>query len=434
LQIQADNAFELFINGKPVTIPSDSAVTPVTRLLQNGDNVLAVLLYQTAHPSWFMSALRARLDIEFANAPTVSVATDSSWKIVYFDFGENHPQKFAANDWTKISYEETAAWLAPGICQDSHPRWTRRAHYFRKTFHLQKRPISARMYISSRGVYEPYLNGKKISNEWLAPGVSGKVQPYRSYDVLDGLIKGDNCVGVLVGGGWWNGEGHSFLYSKKPQVLVQLLVRFKNGQESWIVSDSTWQAHPSPILEDALMNGERYDARLEIPDWSLAAADARSWSQVRIVDAIDEGSTSLLPSNLEYRNQDKPLVSQTMPSVTISEERPAVRVSEPLPGKYIFDFGQNASGRCRLKVSGASAGTPITIRYGEKLNADGTLNIDVYRDVWFRGDNDQISPFNTKNIDHYICRGGGMEYWQPRFTYTGFRYAELSGPGAYGVS
>ncbi len=430
LYIQADNTFDLFINGKSVSIPADSAFTPVNRLLQNGENVIAILHYQTDHPAWFMSALRARLDIEFANAPTVSVATDSSWKIVYFDFGENHPQKFSANDWANISFKETAAWRAPGICQDIHPRWTRRSHYFRKIFHLQEKPISARMYISSRGVYEPYLNGKKISNEWLAPGVSGKVQPYRSYDVLHRLKKGNNGVGVLVGGGWWNGEGHSFLYSKKPQVLVQLFVRFKNGQESWIVSDSTWQAHPSPVLEDALMNGERYDARQEIPDWCLPVTDARSWSPVHVVNAKDSSSTALLPSNLDHLNHDKPLVSQAMPPVTISEERSAVEVSEPVPGKYIFDFGQNASGRCRLKVSGASPGTPITIRYGEKLNADGTLNIDVYRDVWFRGDNDRISPFNTKNIDHYICRGGGLEYWQPRFTYTGFRYAELSGyPG-----
>jgi alpha-L-rhamnosidase len=165
-----------------------------------------------------------------------------------------------------------------------------------------------------------------------------------------------------------------------------------------LVTDETWRGTESPIVSDSIYNGEVHDARLEMPGWNAPGFDASAWRAAALSDQpIDT------------------LTAHIGPPIQVTEEIAPVAISELKPGVFIFDFGQNAAGRARLKVKG-EAGTAVQIRHAEVLNPDGTLHTEILR--------------GAKCTDTYILKGGGEEIWEPAFTYRGFRYAEVTGfPG-----
>jgi alpha-L-rhamnosidase len=162
-----------------------------------------------------------------------------------------------------------------------------------------------------------------------------------------------------------------------------------------VTSDETWKFHDSPIVASDLMMGENYDSRLEINGWDQPNLDESSWSPVE-----------------ERTEPSIELQSQVMEPVRELFELKAKKLSEPKSGRWVYDLGQNMVGVVRLKVS-APAGTRVTLRHAEMLNPDGTIYTDNLR--------------GAPAIDEYICKGGGTEVWQPRFTFHGFRYVEITG-------
>ena len=279
------------------------------------------------------------------------------------------------------------------------------APYLRKGFWLERPVASARLYITALGLYEASVNGQRVGNAELAPGWTdySKRVRYQTYDVANLLRQGENAIGATLADGWycgrvgWDDRQH---YGDRPKLLAQLIVTHPDGARTVVVSDGSWQHAFGPLTAADLIDGEHYDARLEFAGWDWPGFDAQAWHPVE---------TSAHPAGLK-------LVAQNEPMVTRHEELPALSVNEIKEwpaSRYVFDLGQNITGCVRLRVRGP-AGATVRVRHAEMLNPDGSLYLANLR--------------SAQATDYYTCKGQGNETWEPRFTFHGFRYVELSGP------
>jgi alpha-L-rhamnosidase len=278
--------------------------------------------------------------------------------------------------------------------------------YLRREFLLDRPVRRARLYATARGVYELHLNGSRVGNDVLAPGwtdYNRRVQ-YQIYDVTRLLAEGQNVLGALLGDGWYSGffgfdpKHRGAHYGPRPQLLAQLHVEYEDGSTESIATDGSWRCSTGAILYSDLLMGESYDARNEMPGWAEPGFDDSAWYAVGVEEL---GNTNL--------------VAQPDEGIRVTEELGAKTVTEPSEGAYVFDMGTNMVGWVRLKVRG-EAGTEITLRHAEALNADGTIYTTNLR--------------AARATDCYVLRGDGEEVYEPRFTFHGFRYVEVTGyPG-----
>ena len=272
--------------------------------------------------------------------------------------------------------------------------------YLRKSFSLDRPVQRAVLYVTALGLYQIDLNGRRVGDHIFAPDWTDyrKRARYQAYDVTSLLQQGDDAIAAILANGWYSGHignGGYQLYGKAPALLAQLEVTYTDGSSTQIVTDASWKSHPGPILSSDIMLGEDYDARREIPGWDEAGLEDGQWSPVTL---RDEPSIALS--------------SQVMQPVRELRELKPEKETEPRSGHWTYDLGQNMVGVVRLKVS-APAGTEITLGHAEMLKADGTIYTNNLR--------------GAPSIDRYICKGTGTEIWQPRFTYHGFRYVEVTG-------
>jgi alpha-L-rhamnosidase len=278
--------------------------------------------------------------------------------------------------------------------------------YLRREFPLVKPVRRARMYATARGVYELYINGNRVGNDVLAPGWTDydrRIQ-YQTYDVTPLLAEGTNALGAVLGDGWFAGffgfdpKHRGALYGTRPQLLAQLVVEYEDGTTESFATEGSWSCSKGPILFSDLLMGESYDARGEMPGWAEPGFDDSGWYGV---EAEEIGETNL--------------VAQPDEGIRVTEELEAKAVTEPEGGRYVFDLGRNIVGWVRLRVAG-EAGTRVTLRHAETLNPDGTIYTENLR--------------SARQTDTYIVKGGGEEIYEPRFTFHGFRYVEVTGyPG-----
>ncbi len=275
--------------------------------------------------------------------------------------------------------------------------------YLRREFRSGK-PIRATLYASALGIYELHINGKPVGDAYFAPGWTdyNRRVYYQTYDVTSLLAEGGNAIGAILSDGWYAGylgpEGRRGYYGVSPRLAVQLEIEYADGSAAIVLTDSTWKATTGPHLEADLLMGETYDARKELTGWTQPGYDDSAWSPVTVATNI---SASL----------------QAMPHVPVrkmDEIRP-VRISTPRPGCYVYDMGRNFAGWVRVKVNG-KAGTRVVLRFAERLSSDGTIYTANLR--------------RARARDTYVLKGAGQEEWEPRFTYHGFQYVELTGyPG-----
>lgn len=293
----------------------------------------------------------------------------------------------APSDWA-------AEWIAPGNPPHSP------VPYLRKDFEVRSRVRRAVLYVTALGLYEVHINGHRVGNHVLAPDWTDyrKRVRYQAYDVTPLLKAGPNALTALLADGWFSGHigngGYQF-FGKKPAFLAQLEITCTDGQTETVATDGTWKSHDSPITASDFMLGEDYDSQLEINGWDRPGLDESDWMPVVV---RGESPLKLEPQVMEPVRQ-------------LCELKPKT-VTEPKPGRWVFDLGQNMVGVVRLKVS-APAGTRITLRHAEMLNSDGTLYTNNLR--------------RALSVDEYICNGKRGEVWQPRFTFHGFRYVEVTG-------
>jgi alpha-L-rhamnosidase len=278
--------------------------------------------------------------------------------------------------------------------------------YLRREFPLDRPVRRARMYATARGVYEMYINGNKVGNDVLAPGWTDydrRIQ-YQTYEVTPLLAEGPNALGAVLGDGWFAGffgfdpKHRGALYGARPQLLAQLDVEYEDGTTESLATDGSWSCSTGPILYSDLLMGESYDASREMPGWTESGFDDSGWYGV---EAEELGATNL--------------VAQPDEGIRVTEELEAKSVTEPESGRYVFDLGRNMVGWVRLKVEG-EAGTRVALRHAETLNPDGTIYTENLR--------------SARQTDTYTSKSEGEEVYEPRFTFHGFRYVEVTGyPG-----
>lgn len=275
------------------------------------------------------------------------------------------------------------------------------APFLRKTFEIHKAVHSVRMYATSLGLYEMYMNGTRIGDNELTPGwtdYNHRVQ-YQTYDIKHLLKQGNNTIGVILGDGWYTGNvaiaGRKH-YGDYPLMFnCMLRISYTDGTEELVISDKSFKGIAGPIIYSDLQMGEFYDATREIDGWNTSYVDDSTLSNVLEMDA----------------NTDK-LVAQIGPCVKVTKKIKPIKFTKSGDNQYIFDMGQNMVGRVQIKVKGAR-GSSIVLRYGEMLYSDGTLYTENLR--------------SAEQRDTYILRGEATEYYEPRFTFHGFRYVEISG-------
>jgi len=281
--------------------------------------------------------------------------------------------------------------------------------YLRKSFTLSKPILRASLYATALGVYEMRINGKRVGDHILAPEWTDyrhRIR-YQEYDVTPMLRSGDNAIGAMVAHGWYSGHlgngGYQF-YGRVPGLLSQLEVTYTDGSTERVVSDTTWKEHVSPILSSDFMLGENYDSRQELAGWDKPGLDETGWIPAPLhFDPPPANKDPIAKSNLE------PQISEPVRELM---EIKAQTIKEPAKSRWTFDLGQNMVGVVRLRVA-APAGTRLTLRHAEMLNPDGTIYTTNLR--------------GAASIDTYVTHGGGLEVWQPKFTFHGFRYVELTG-------
>ena len=322
--------------------------------------------------------------------------------------------------------EKASAWCAPagwsmGLLNpdDWQAKWIgaptdapiEPAPLLRKTFSLDKKIERATAYISGLGYYELTLNGQKVGDHVLDPKFTryDRRVLYVTYDMTRQLKNGNNAMGVMLGNGWYNyhvKNPWSFdtaPWRAKPKMLLQLEIAFADGSTQTIISDESWKYSTGPIQFDGMLSGEVYDARLEKEGWNTAGYDDSKWGAAKVADA-PKGKLS----------------AQMVQPIRVTEVLKPVKVSQPKPGVYLYDMGQNIAGTARLAVTGP-VGTEVKIQYAELLHDDGTLNPDRIKVFC------QSAEFQT---ERYVLKGKGTEIWQSRFMYHGFQYVQVTGfPG-----
>jgi alpha-L-rhamnosidase len=276
----------------------------------------------------------------------------------------------------------------------------------RKEFQAGAGLRRATVYLSGLGLSELYLNGAKIEDAVLSPGLTDydKRVFYVTYDVTRQMKTGTNAIGVILGNGRFyaprSQEPVKMRSFGAPRLLLQMDLEFADGHKQQVVSDESWRmTDKGPVRANNEFDGEEYDARMEASGWASAGFKAADWMPAQTLAA---------PTGK--------MVAQMAEPLRVTETIHPAKFWVSKPGVYIWDMGQNMVGWCRLTVSGP-AGARVILRYAETLNRDGKLYVDNLR--------------SAAATDTYTLRGAkSEEVWEPRFTYHGFRFVEVTGyPG-----
>lgn len=277
--------------------------------------------------------------------------------------------------------------------------------YLRKEFSVGKAVKRATLYGSAFGLLELRLNGRKVGDEYFVPGWTDyeKRVYYRAYDVTKQVKRGGNAVGAILGDGWYAGYvgygGRREHYGDRTRALAQLAIEYTDGTTDVVATGPDWRAATGPIREADFLMGESYDAQAEMPGWdTFGFKESAAWSPVD-VGKVSKGAVEAFPG-------DPVRAYAVLKAKSISQPKPE--------DAYVLDLGQNLAGFARLKIKG-KPGQKITLRFAERLNPDGTIYTTNLR--------------GARAVDTYVCRGQGVETWEPKFTFHGFQYIEVSGLG-----
>ena len=337
--------------------------------------------------------------------PSLESGRRYHWQVRVWD------ESGAASPWSDVAWWEMglmaagdwkASWIEPDVQED--PNTSPPAPMLRKTFQLRRGIRSARAYVTSRGLYELHINGRRVGDELFTPGWTAykhRLQ-YQTYNVTELLQGGANVAGAILGDGWYRGNiGFRMrrnFYGDRLALLLQIDVRYDDGSRDVVVTDASWKSSTGPIRMSEIYLGETYDARLEKTGWAQPGHDDSTWSGVRIAEA--SGARLVAPAG---------------PPVKRIQEIKPIKILRTPAGETVVDMGQNMVGWVRLRVAGP-AGTTVTLRHAEVLDRDGKFYVANLRRA-------------AQKVE-YTLKGGGEEVYEPHFTFQGFRYVAVSGyPG-----
>ncbi|MFF2847750.1 family 78 glycoside hydrolase catalytic domain [Streptomyces sp. NPDC058001] len=416
LVVTADDDFTLYVGGQQVAHQPERTdawrtghlvdVTERVRAAGGGRVVLAALATNRGGASVNPGGLLARLIVDAGG--TRELVTGAGWRCT------DREQQ----GWEEPGFDDTgwdpAVVLAPygqgpwgsgvSVAVPEQP-----APLLRRAFTVRKPVKRARLYVSGLAYYDAEINGGRIGRQVLDPGFTDYDETvlYAVHDVTDRIRRGENAIGVTLGRGFfgmttpnvWN--WHTPPWHGEPRLLAQLEIDHPDGTRTTVASDGSWRMTEGPTLTNSLYAGETYDARKAPKGWTRTGFDDGGWRAAERQDA-PKGTLRAQPHD---------------PIEIIDTIRP-VGVKELTPGVWVVDMGRTMAGWTKLTVR-AAAGTTVRLVHGEKLRADGSVVAETGH---------VPGRFQT---DEYVCAGGGAdEVWEPKFSYKGFRYVQVSGfPG-----
>lgn len=415
VQFVADDFGEIYINGQKRS-ECRTWKQPVERYIRDfvrpGKNVFGMAVLNNGGPAGWAVKLCVQMDhgtvLEFVpeqSSVVWNTHVDSDGKWAASDFSESN--WFPVKELGKVGIDPWGEVKPSGFMPGSYQ--SAPSPLLRRKFTVRRRLRQAVLRSCGLGCHEVYCNGVKVGDAVLDPAMTqyDKTILYSEHDITKLLKQDENVLGVMMGHGWF-GETSSTTWNfdlarwhDRPKLWLNLRLEYEDGTIDTIITDSTWKAALSPVLTDDFMNGEVYDARAELPGWATPSFDDSAWASV----------VQMAPPGGQLR-------PQTIAPMRVTETVHPVKVWKATDDVFIFDLGQNIAGWARIRVKGAT-GREIKLRFGEELQ-----NGRIIRELggltwsgWFQE-------------DRYVLKGSGVEEWEPRFTYHGFRYVEVEGwPG-----
>ena len=348
-------------------------------------------------------ATEAQVDATLPSSVVLAPATLYYWQVKSWD------QHGVASDWSAPTRFETgllsaadwgaARWITASTAASSP------LPLLRREFNVPGPVTRARLYASALGLYQLSFNGHRVGDQFLAPGWTDYHQRIQSqtYDVTTLIQTGANVLGAALGDGWYRGQvglGWIKVYGEELAFIARLRLTYADGSEAWFDTDANWRQSAGPRVISDLQNGEHHDARLEQPGWDAPGFDASAWPHVSLLAAAPRGR----------------LVPQPDEPVRAVATLGARSRTEPAPGEYIYDLGQNLVGVARVRLNGRS-GQTIRLRHAEELYRTGPRIGRLYTD----------NLRKARATDTYTFARDGMVTFQPIFTQHGFRYLEITG-------
>ncbi len=323
------------------------------------------------------------------------------WQVRIWD-NKGNASAWSAPAWWEMGILDPGLWKASWVTLGSEPDIieSKPSQYFRKDFSSVKKVKSARVYVTSLGLYQLFLNGQKVSSDLFTPGWTSynKRIQYQTYDVTS-QIQQKNTIGAIVGDGWYRGNigwgNQNGYYGHKIGLLAQLQIDYTDGTSETIATDTDWKTTTGPILFSDIYNGETFDARKEMPGWNKVGFDDSKWEKASILDHTK--NTLIAPQGVV---------------VKINQEIKPIKLITTPKGETVFDMGQNMVGWVKLKVKG-NRGDAITLKFAEVLDKEGNFYTANLR--------------AAKATDVFILNGGGEETFEPHFTFHGFRFVQIEG-------
>jgi len=391
-------------------------------ILQTAYRVLVAddpkLLIENKGNIWDSKKINSTASIQVAyNGKPLQAAKKYFWKVMVWDNGKNisdwsgvamwqmgllSQQDWGNAKWITNKIIDDTAIIAPHVHLNGKRSWGSRRNVLpllRKDFSVGKPVKSATVFICGLGQFEMHINGKKIGDHFLDPGWTNykREAQYVTFDVTDVLKNGSNTIGVMLGNGFYYIPGQRYRKMTGaygyPKMIMRMLIEYTDGSNENIVSDQRWNTFDSPIIFSSIYGGEDYDATREQDGWDQPnfLIDGRDWWDVTITAG---------PVKLESQQQEPIKVMENF----------AIKSKKDLGHNVsVYDLGQNFSGIPAIKVAG-KYGDTVRMYCAELLNADGTAN---------------QKATGSPSYFTYILNGKGEESWQPRFSYTGFRYIQV---------
>lgn len=316
------------------------------------------------------------IKIDYAGKPLES-RKRYFWKVKIWN-EKNKPTSYSETTWWEMALLKKEDWSAHWIGKNGTDG---KAIELQKEFNLSKRATRARIYVTGVGAYHLIFNGKKVGQDILTPGIlqNSKAIPYQIYEISnEDLSIGINFITATLGNAWQKGN-------LPNKLLFQMEMEFYDGSRQTVISDGSWKTRLSPIISNSVYMGETYNAQLEY---------GKDWENAAIMDEAQSGV------------ELKPLLS---PQIQVIKEIKAVKITEPRKGRYVFDFGQNLIGFVYLQTEG-KATKEVELKFAETLTDKGLAE-----------------QKGIKPTDKYLLKGYGIEKWEPKFSYHGFRYVEVEG-------
>lgn len=297
-----------------------------------------------------------------------------------------------------------------------------------------KKVAKARLYVTSRGIYEIYLNGKRVGDDYFNPGLTqyNKTQMYQTYDVTGFLVNGSNVIGAMLGEGWWSGLlsfGNIWNhFGDRQSLLAKLVITYDDGSVNTVVTnDKTWKYfNKSPVIYSSLDMGEVYDATREdaIQGWNTALYNDSSWKNavsIQLEGTTFSGTSRDFTGQINDFEWDKlKLIGQVGNNAGVYKIITAQSVQEVRPGVFVYNMGQNLVGVPRISILKGIKGEKITLRFSEMLYPGQKASAG------------NVGMIMTENYRAALCQDiyimkEGSQVIQPHFTSRGYQYIEITG-------